>query len=179
LASRVDDYPRFPVNGESKFALPGSANETRLACSCYAGRRLSIGGNHITAAEPVTIDLSQWKPPDIATLGEDPFGTLVRYGHALFTNTANEIGSAVPDAAKRFAGNNLTCQNCHLRGGTQPYAMPMMGVWGQFPQYRGREGAVDSLEERIKRPADGAGFFAALVNPRKEDAASVVPRIDE
>jgi hypothetical protein len=28
------------------------------------------------------------------------------------------------------AGNNLACQNCHLPAGTQPYAMPLMGIWG-------------------------------------------------
>jgi thiosulfate dehydrogenase len=27
--------------------------------------------------------------------------------------------------------------------------MPLIGVWGQFPQYRAREGAVDTLEDRI------------------------------
>ena len=107
------------------------------------------GGNQIQAAELIVIDLTQWKPPDVGTVGEDPFDKLVKYGHALFTDTANEIGPAVSDTAKRFAGNNLACQNCHLQAGTQPYAMPMVGVWGQFPQYRGREGAVDLLEERI------------------------------
>jgi thiosulfate dehydrogenase len=101
------------------------------------------------AAEPPLIDLTQWKPPDIGTLGDDPFGRLVTYGHALFTNTANEIGPAAPEPAKRFAGNNLACQSCHLQAGTQPYAMPMVGIWGQFPQYRGREGEVDSIEDRI------------------------------
>jgi thiosulfate dehydrogenase len=106
-------------------------------------------GDQITAAERVVIDLTQWKPPDIGTVGDDPFGELVKYGYALFTNTANGIGPAVLDPAKRFAGNNLACQNCHLQAGTQSYAMPLVGVWGQFPQYRGREGAVDLLEERI------------------------------
>ena len=106
-------------------------------------------GNQVSSAEPISIDLTQWKSPDIGTVGDDPFGKLVKYGHALFTNTANEIGPAVPDPARRLAGNNLACQNCHLQAGTQPYAMPMTGVWGQFPQYRAREGAVDILEERI------------------------------
>ena len=111
---------------------------------------VSTGSNLIPAAELFTVDLSQWKPPDIGTVGdEDPFGELVKYGHALFTNTANEIGPAVPNPAKRFAGNNLACQSCHLQAGTQPYAMPMLGIWGQFPQYRGREGAVDTIEDRI------------------------------
>jgi thiosulfate dehydrogenase len=101
------------------------------------------------AMESVDIDLTQWTPPDIATVGDDPFGKLVRYGHALFTDTANEVGPTVSDLRRRFAGNNLACQNCHLRGGSQPYAMPLTGVWGQFPQYRAREGMVDTLEDRI------------------------------
>jgi thiosulfate dehydrogenase len=110
---------------------------------------VATGAKGTLAAELLTIDLRQWKPPDVGTLGDDPFGELVRYGHALFTNTPNEIGPAVPNQSKRFTGNNLACQSCHLQGGTQPYAMPMLGIWGQFPQYRGREGAVDSIEDRI------------------------------
>jgi len=100
-------------------------------------------------AGSITIDLTRWTPPDIAAVGDDPFGALVKYGYALFTDTANEIGPTASDAARRLAGNNLTCQSCHLKGGTQPYAIPLMGVWGQFPQYRAREGAVDTLEGRI------------------------------
>src|SRR6516165_1934254 len=110
---------------------------------------LLFGGNQTPHAEQVTIDLSKWTPPDIGVVGDDPFSKLVKYGHKLFTDTANEIGPSVSDSAKRLAGNNLACQNCHLRGGTEPYAMPMTGVWGQFPQYRAREGMVDILEERI------------------------------
>jgi thiosulfate dehydrogenase len=113
------------------------------------GAHVLMGGNQTPAAEVVAIDLTKWTSPDIGTVGDDAFGKLVKYGYALFTDTANEIGPAVSDAAKRFAGNNLACQNCHLLAGTQPYAMPLTGVWGQFPQYRGREGAVDMLEERI------------------------------
>jgi thiosulfate dehydrogenase len=111
------------------------------------GTSLCIASNEMPAAE--TIDLTQWTPPDISKVGEDPFGELVKYGRALFTDTANEIGPEVADAAKRFTGNNLACQNCHLKGGTQSYAMPLVGVWGQFPQYRGREGAVIMLQKRI------------------------------
>src|ERR1700730_15381919 len=89
-------------------------------------------GRDLPPAESVNIDLTQWTPPDIATVADDPFGQLVKYGHALFTDTANEIGPTVSDSARRFAGNNLTCQSCHLQAGRQPYAMPMVGVWGQF-----------------------------------------------
>ena len=106
-------------------------------------------GRGLQAAEGINVDLTQWTPPDISGVTDDPFGRLVKYGHALFTDTANEIGPAVSDPARRFAGNNLACQNCHLQAGSQPYAMPLTGVWGQFPQYRAREGMVDTLEDRI------------------------------
>ena len=88
-------------------------------------------------------------PPDITSVADDPFGRIVKYGYALFTDTANQIGPGVSDPTRRFAGNNLACQNCHLQAGTQPYAMPLTGVWGQFPRYRAREGAVVTLEDRI------------------------------
>jgi thiosulfate dehydrogenase len=110
---------------------------------------LLMATSQTSRADTVVIDLTRWTPPDIGTVGDDPFGELVKYGHELFTNTANAIGPAVADVAKRQAGNNLACQNCHLQAGTQPYAMPLTGVWGQFPQYRAREGMVDILEERI------------------------------
>jgi thiosulfate dehydrogenase len=108
---------------------------------------VTMGPDHSIAGGD--IDLTRWTPPQIAAVADDAASGLVKYGYALFTDTANEIGPTVSDPTRRFAGNNLTCQNCHLRAGTQPYAMSLVGVWGQFPQYRAREGAVDRLEDRI------------------------------
>ena len=53
------------------------------------------------------IDLTRWTPPDITAVADDPFGTLVKYGYSLFTDTANEIGPTVSDPTRRFAGNHL------------------------------------------------------------------------
>ena len=103
----------------------------------------------IRAAEAPQVDLAEWTPPSISSVGDDPFGKLVKYGYALFTDTPNQIGPAAADPAKRFSRSGLSCQNCHLKAGTQPYSVPLMGVWGQFPQYRGREGEIGTLEERI------------------------------
>ena len=103
----------------------------------------------VRAEEMPKIDLSTREPPDLRSVGDDAVGRMVKYGYALLTDTAKEIGPAAADAAKRYAGNNLTCQNCHLQAGMQAYAMPLIGVWGQFPQYRGREGEVGTLEDRI------------------------------
>jgi thiosulfate dehydrogenase len=89
----------------------------------------------LPATQLIQIDLTQSAPLDIATIGDDPFGKLAKYGHLLFTDTAKENGPAVSDPTMRFAGNNLACQNCHLQAGSQRYAVPLIGIWGQFPQY--------------------------------------------
>ena len=105
--------------------------------------------DRVHAADAPAFDLTQWTPPPIDAVGDDPFGKLVKYGHALMVDTANRIGPTAADPAKRWSGNNLTCQSCHLKAGTQPYALPLSGVSGQFPQYRAREGEVGTLEERV------------------------------
>jgi thiosulfate dehydrogenase len=114
---------------------------------CLAATSVITG--RAPAAEVPSFDVTAWTPPQIRAVGDDPFGKLVKYGYALMVDTPNQIGPAVADPTRRYAGNNLTCQSCHLKAGTQPYAMPLIGVWGQFPQYRGREGEIGTLEERI------------------------------
>jgi len=52
------------------------------------------------AADVLQIDLAEWTPPSIGSVGDDSFGKLVKYGYALFTDTPNQIGPAAPDPAK-------------------------------------------------------------------------------
>src|SRR5580658_7382574 len=120
----------------------------RLMSAIAVFAAANVGGG-ASAVEVAQVNLTAWTPPGIESVGDDALGKLVKYGYALMTDTANQIGPMVADPAKRYSGNNLTCQNCHLKAGTQPYAMPLTGVWGQFPQYRGREGEVGTLEDRI------------------------------
>lgn len=92
---------------------------------------------------------ASWEVPDITTLPQDAWGRAVRRGHDLIAQTSALIGPEVADPARRIAGNNLNCQSCHLGAGTQQYALPLVGVLGDFPQYRGRSGKVDTIEDRI------------------------------
>ena len=46
-------------------------------------------------------------------------------------------------------GNALNCTSCHLDGGRTPYAAPLVGIWGVFPEYRSRNARVNILEDRI------------------------------
>lgn len=74
---------------------------------------------------------------------------LIRLGFDVFRNTSLHIGPKQKDTTKLFAGNNLACASCHLNGGTKPYAAPLIGVVKRFPQYRGREDKMGTIEERI------------------------------
>lgn len=94
-------------------------------------------------------DLLTYTVPDVEALPDDAHGKLVRYGRDLTVETYRFVGPEVSDASMRFAGNNLACQTCHLQGATQPYAMPWTGVTQVFPQYRGREDRIGTIEERI------------------------------
>jgi thiosulfate dehydrogenase len=122
----------------------------RVAAVVAAGLATSAAAIQTAAAADIAqVNLTEWTPPDIKSVGDDALGKLIKYGYALMVDTPNQIGPQAADPAKRYSGNNLTCQNCHLKAGTQPYAMPLTGVWGQFPQYRGREGEIGTLEERV------------------------------
>src|SRR2546423_6606987 len=91
-----------------------------------------------------------WPNPNPETLARGAFRDAVLYGRTLFNQTYSVIGPEVPDRSMRYAGNNLSCESCHLQSGTQRFAIPMVGVYGLFPQYIARENEVRTLEERIE-----------------------------
>lgn len=101
------------------------------------------------ASEPAAVDLTRLPAPSLDGLPDDERGKLIRYGRDLVAETYRHIGPEVRDTSKRFAGNNLACQNCHREAGTVPYAMSLVGVTSVYPQYRGREDAVSTIEDRV------------------------------
>lgn len=90
-----------------------------------------------------------WSPPDIGALADDINGKLIRRGRDLFTATYAHIGPNVTDPAKRFAGNNLACGNCHLQAGTKKFGLPVYGLKNAFPAYSARLGADITLPDRL------------------------------
>lgn len=83
-------------------------------------------------------------------------GKMAEYGYKLITETYALVVPGTPDA---ITGNRLACSNCHLNGGTKPFAAPYVGLSGVFPIFIGRENKVESLEERVngcfERSMDG------------------------
>jgi len=72
----------------------------------------------------------------------DDHSQLVRRGREIFDET--------PRCAPSYTGANISCGDCHINSGTEPYAAPMVGLAGQFPIYSKRAGRVISLKERIQ-----------------------------
>ncbi|MGW8123164.1 c-type cytochrome [Roseivirga echinicomitans] len=95
-------------------------------------------------------DPANWKPRSVLTdLEGESQASLINYGHEIITKTPEYIGPLSSDESMRFAGNNLTCQNCHLQAGTKPGSGSFVGVANRFPQFRGRENKMGTLQERI------------------------------
>jgi thiosulfate dehydrogenase len=102
------------------------------------------------SAHGETVEQSSLDVPEIGALPDDEWGRTVRYGKDLVSKTASLIGPEVSDPARRYAGNNLNCQNCHLDAGTKQFGIPYVGVYADFPNYRTRSGRVGTIEDRIQ-----------------------------
>lgn len=96
-----------------------------------------------------TAHLPAWHVPDIAAVPDDEEGRAIRYGRSLFEHTSALIGPDATDLAKRYAGNGLECQSCHLDAGTQRFGLPLVGIWERFPAFSARLDAVETMTERI------------------------------
>ena len=77
---------------------------------------------------------------------------------------------ATRDSLPRNVGNSLRCASCHLDGGLRRDAMPWVGSYVRFPQYRARSGKVDLIEDRVndclERSMNGRRLDAAGRNMR-------------
>ncbi|MGH7718792.1 MAG: c-type cytochrome [Gemmatimonadaceae bacterium] len=82
-----------------------------------------------------------FRVPNESEVADTAFLRAVRRGRALMQATRESLPAHV--------GNALRCVSCHMGEGLRPDAMPWVGVYGQFPQYRSRSGKVIELEDRI------------------------------
>ena len=64
---------------------------------------------------------------DISNLDDSPESDLIRYGYEVFVNTPNYLATD-DNGGEQFAGNRLSCNNCHLFGGIKPYGAPLIGI---------------------------------------------------
>ncbi|MEP9380651.1 c-type cytochrome [Aquabacter sp. CN5-332] len=112
---------------------------------------LALAGLSITAAHGQTQGerILEWDVPQVAMLPDDDYGRLVRFGRSIVEATYAHIGPAALDPSTRYAGNNLACNNCHLRAGLKKFALPLVAASADYPEYSARRGEPATLEERL------------------------------
>ena len=107
----------------------------------------------------------EWHPKDILAEWESA-SPQVRLGYQLVSESAHQMGPMAEDPANRFTGNNLSCTNCHMKGGTQAGSASWVGVAARYPQFGGRSNQIGTLEDRIN------GCMERSMNGRKLPADS-------
>jgi thiosulfate dehydrogenase len=109
-----------------------------VAC---AGERPAARADSASASAtrpPATV---AFRVPSESEIADTVVLASVRRGRALMTATR--------DSLPKHVGNALRCVSCHPSDGMQPNAMPWIGVYARFPQYRSRTGRTIVLEDRI------------------------------
>ena len=114
----------------------------------------SVGSGEASAA-PATdrpvVDLRTWPTPDadLSKLPDNEQSRMIKMGQELLVHTSEYLGPEVPDLSKRYAGTNMSCSSCHRAAATMPYAAPLVGTYGAYPQFQPRFGRTVTLENRI------------------------------
>ena len=118
-----------------------------------------------SVADEVASAFTRLPTPPESSLTADAFSRAVRRGRALL--------NATPESLPQHVGNTLRCTSCHLDNGTRALAMPWVGVYARFPQFRARSGNVDAIEDRVndcfKRSLNGRAL-----NPAGRDMKDIV-----
>jgi thiosulfate dehydrogenase len=115
-----------------------------LAASLVAGFERARGRSlNLTAAaqQSPRQQRVRFRVPADAELRDSAYRASAFRGRALLLATR--------DSLPRNVGNSLRCASCHLNNGLLAGAMPWVGSYARFPQYRARSGKVDLIEDRI------------------------------
>ena len=97
-------------------------------------------------------------PPPESAIPTGPLGDSIKRGEQIFTATDKYAGP--------FVGNNLNCSNCHLDQGRKAGSIPMWGAWPLYPQFRTKNGKVNTMALRIQE------CFLYSMNGKKPPADS-------
>lgn len=96
-------------------------------------------------------------PPDSA-IPDGPLGASIRRGRALLAATRDSLPAHV--------GARLRCLSCHLDEGRRANGIPLIGAYARYPEYRARNAAIVTIEDRIN------DCFARSLDGRALDARS-------
>lgn len=81
-------------------------------------------------------------PPPDSAIADDEFGSMIKLGEAIFTDTRTHAGA--------FVGNSLRCSNCHLNAGRLANSASLAQAYVAYPAYRAKNHHVNTFEERLQ-----------------------------
>ena len=145
------------------YAIPHSASRVRRSAVLLGLPLVSLACSPArpeTGREkaPPAADTVAFNPPPDSLIPDDASGRSIRRGLALLLYTRDSL----PD----HVGGALQCVSCHPNAGRKPGAMPWVGVYARYPQYRSRSASVALIEDRVNdcflrsmngKPLDPAG----------------------
>lgn len=127
----------------SAAALCALAGCSGRPANSHASQPATASTTHaVPAAKPATQHDAVFVPPAESALPEGPFGDMVRLGRDIFVDTGTH--------AKAYVGNGLSCSNCHLDAGRLANSAPLWGAYGAYPQYRKKDGRVNTFGVRMQ-----------------------------
>ena len=117
------------------------------------------------ASEKIDTVWRGWNKYQIKTA--DAEGKLIWYGYQLIVNTAYYLG---PKGIVVQTTNGMNCQNCHLDGGTVPYANNFGKVYATYPQFSFRSNQLQTIYGRIndclQRSLNGRAMDSTILEMR-------------
>jgi thiosulfate dehydrogenase len=116
------------------FAVGAAVAALALVAFGRSGQPVSQGG----APDAVPASFS---PPPLSDVPPGPEGEAIKRGMAIFDDPGTH--------AAKFVGNSMACKNCHLDSGRRPDSSPMWAAWVAYPQYRKKNNAINTMEDRI------------------------------
>lgn len=130
-----------------RFSFPESATNpwvnvitlslvTLYLCSCS-----DVEEDRISPAVSVDAVWRGWNKYQIK-----PSDSLARYGRELIEHTSAYLG---PNGTVATITNGMNCQNCHLDGGTLPWANNYGAVASTYPKFRDRSGTLETIQRRV------------------------------
>ena len=135
---RNDCYMRL---FERRFTATTCTIALGLLVSCSSDREPTQQAVAAPDTTPVVPKKAAFRVPVESEISDSAVLRSVRRGRALIHDTR--------DSLPQHVRANLTCANCHVGDGTQKNAMPLVGSYARFPQFRARSGRVDLIENRI------------------------------
>lgn len=157
--------------------LPGSSQRLLLPAlialaglqACKLEKRMASAESAVadtaTLPEPMPQKRVAFRLPNETEITDPTILASVRRGRAIMLHTR--------DSLPHHVGNKLACTSCHQQAGTVKGAIPWVGVYARFPQYRSRAGATQLIEDRIndclKRSLNGSPLV-----PESRDMRDIV-----